>query len=172
VQVQGHHFKVGYDEGGHGGHRRPTTVDGEGGGMVGFDRSKTLQELEKCDWGEPDFDSHLVATCHRLRRIPLNQFTVEDLRIMIGQSIGLPFLLPMAVEHLERNPLSEGDFYPGDVLSAVLRIDESYWGDHPDIRERVRAVVTTAKEMLNSVDRAEAATIREVLAKAPSVLIE
>lgn len=63
----------------------------------GFDRSKTLQELEQSDWGEPEFDSHLVTTCHRLRRVPLDQFTVEDLRIMIGQNIGLPFLVPMAV---------------------------------------------------------------------------
>ncbi len=55
---------------------------------------KSLQELEHSDWGEPTYDSHLVTTIHRLRRVPLRQYTVEDLRIMIGQNIGLQYLIP------------------------------------------------------------------------------
>jgi hypothetical protein len=54
-----------------------------------FNRRKSLQELERDGWGQPDYDSHLVQTCHRLRRVPLADFTTEDLRIMIGQKIGL-----------------------------------------------------------------------------------
>ena len=137
-----------------------------------FDRSKTLQELEMTDWGEPDFDSHLVTTCHRLRRVPLNQFTVEDLRIMIGQSIGLKFLIPIAVEHLEQNPLAEGDFYVGDFLSAVFGIEESYWVEHSEDCQRVRAVVITVKDMLDSLDEFDAETVRNVLAKAPDRLTQ
>ena len=57
--------------------------------MSDFDRSKTLQQLEGSDWGDPTYDSHLVTECHRLRRVPLREFTVEKLRIMIGQQIGL-----------------------------------------------------------------------------------
>jgi hypothetical protein len=38
------------------------------------DASKSLQELEGTDWGEPDYPSHLVKTCHRLRRKPLQEF--------------------------------------------------------------------------------------------------
>ncbi len=51
---------------------------------------KSLQELEQSDWREQTYDSHLVTTVNRLWRVPLRQFSVEDLRIMIGQSIGLP----------------------------------------------------------------------------------
>ena len=54
----------------------------------GFDRTKSLQELERHDLGEPPYGSYLVTTVHRLRRKPLADFTVEDLRIMIGQGIG------------------------------------------------------------------------------------
>jgi hypothetical protein len=32
---------------------------------------KSLQELERADWGEPTYDSYLVTTVHRLRRVPL-----------------------------------------------------------------------------------------------------
>ena len=135
-----------------------------------FDRSKTLQELEGSDWGEPDFDSHLVTTCHRLRRVPLDEFTLEDLRIMICQDIGLTFLVPIAVEHLEHNPLTEGDFYAGDLLNAVLGIEESYWVEHAEIIRRVRAVVTRSKDMLTSLDAIDAEMIRKVLAVAPDRL--
>jgi hypothetical protein len=66
-----------------------------------LDRNRSLQELEGVDWGDPTDQSSLVTTCHRLRRRPLIQFTEEDLRIMIGQNISLPYLIPLAVERLE-----------------------------------------------------------------------
>ena len=50
------------------------------------------------------YDSYLVTTCHELRRKPIGTFSVEDLRIMIGQQIGVPWLLPIAVEVLEEEP--------------------------------------------------------------------
>ena len=43
----------------------------------------TLDELDPPGWGPPEYDSYLVRTCHELRKKPLSQFTVEDLRIMI-----------------------------------------------------------------------------------------
>jgi hypothetical protein len=69
---------------------------------------KTLDELEHSVVKEPPFDSHLVTTCHRLRKKPIDEFTVEELRIMIGQKIGLQHLLPVATAVLEREPLAEG----------------------------------------------------------------
>jgi hypothetical protein len=68
---------------------------------------KTLDELEGVVWGEPTFDSHLVTTCFRLRTKPVDQFTIEDLRIMIRQKIGLHYLIPLAIVELEREPLAE-----------------------------------------------------------------
>ena len=69
--------------------------------------AKSLEELEASDWGEPTYDSYLVTTIHRLRRVPLRQFSVEDLRIMIGQDIGLQYLVPLALEHLRKNLRAE-----------------------------------------------------------------
>jgi hypothetical protein len=51
--------------------------------MSDFDCSKSLQELDGKDWGEPTYDSHPVTECHRLRRVPLRQFTAENLRIIV-----------------------------------------------------------------------------------------
>lgn len=45
-----------------------------------MDTSKSLEELEHEIWGPPEFDSHLVTECHRLRKVPLCELTVENLQ--------------------------------------------------------------------------------------------
>lgn len=89
-------------------------------------RYKSLQNLEKEDWGEPRYSTHLVTRCHELRRIPLNEFTIEDLRIMIGQAIGLAYLVPLALEELRENILVEGNLYPGDLLVNIIKVDSNF----------------------------------------------
>jgi hypothetical protein len=106
-----------------------------------FDRAKVLDELDPPAWGEPKYDSYLVSTCHRLRRKPLEDFSPEDLRIMIGQGVALRFLVPIAIEVLECNPLAQGDFYPGDLLGNVLRAGPLFWGQHPELRRRVESLL-------------------------------
>jgi hypothetical protein len=115
------------------------------------DFDKSLQELEQSDWGEATYDSHLITTIHRLRRVPLRKFTVEDLRIMIGQSIGLPHLVPVALEHLRKDPLAEGDFYPGDLLKSMLTADSTFWREHTEWREEVREIAARTLARLHSL---------------------
>lgn len=90
-------------------------------------KDKTLETLEKSIWKEPEFHSNLVITCHKLRKKQLKNFTIEDLRIMIGQNIGLKFLIPLAFEELQKNILAEGNYYEGDLLSMVLTSEIEYW---------------------------------------------
>ena len=85
----------------------------------------TLEQLEKDVWPEPDYTSHLVTTCHQLRKKRLGEFSVEDLRIMLGQSIGAIHLLPRAIEILLVNPFAEGDLFEGDLLVAIARHPEN-----------------------------------------------
>ncbi len=122
-----------------------------------IDRSKSLQELDGGDWGEPTLDSHLVATCHRLMRKPINEFTVEDLRIMVGQSIGIEFLVPIAIEILEINLFAEGNFYPGDLLETLISVPPpQFWREHSDLARCLDAVLRRAMEnlsLLGEIDR-------------------
>lgn len=111
---------------------------------------KNLSELERDARGVPVFDSHVVTECHRLRFVALKDFTIEDLRLMIGQNIGLDYLVPLALEHLETNPLIEGDFYPGDLLSNVIRVPRSFWIGHSDLRLRLVPIVETALHRIGS----------------------
>ncbi|HTL18790.1 MAG TPA: contact-dependent growth inhibition system immunity protein [Patescibacteria group bacterium] len=131
--------------------------------MREFDRNKSLQQLEGQDWGEPTYDSRLVSECHRLRRVPLRRFSVEDLRVMIGQSIGLPYLVPLALEKLHRKPLAEGDYYAGDLLAAVLRAEPKFWHEHQDLRQDVQQIGGETLNRLRSLGHKKLATFRTTL---------
>ena len=74
--------------------------------------NKTLTELDGIEWGEPNFESYVVINCHRLRRVPLNRFTLEDIRLLVGQSMGLLYLMPMALQCLRKNPSYRRRFLP------------------------------------------------------------
>jgi len=97
---------------------------------------QTLEQLEGTEWREPDYGSSAVINCHRLRRVPLRDFTVEDLRLTIGQRMGLEHLVPLALEQLERDPMVSGDYYEGDLLQNVQRLPANFWEQHPTLRER------------------------------------
>ena len=111
-------------------------------------RDKSLENLEKDYWGEPDIESHLVKTCHQLRKKPLREFAIEDLRIMIGQNIGLKFLVPLALEKLKQDILAEGDYYEGDLLKATLTCEKEFWILEPKLTEQLEAIISDNKELL------------------------
>jgi hypothetical protein len=98
--------------------------------------SRSIEELEGDYWGDPPADAtRLIATAHGLRRRPIGELAVEDLRLLIGQQIGIPILVPIALRILTDNPMAEGHMYEGDLLRAVLRVEEPFWSDHPALAE-------------------------------------
>lgn len=102
----------------------------------------SLEQIEDNEWGEPPADAtRLIRTVHDVRRKPLGNLDAEDYRVLLLQQVGVEVLVPRALTQLERDPLWEGDFYPGDVLSAVLQLPEQYWRTHPDQLARLSGVV-------------------------------
>lgn len=112
-------------------------------------QEKTLENQEKDFWGPPDYDSHLVRTCHQLRKKPLKDFEIEDLRIMIGQNIGLKFLIPLALEKMKNNIFAEGDYYKGDLLKSVLTSEVSFWVNRVDLLDELDKVIQQNMELLD-----------------------
>ena len=94
----------------------------------------------------PDDATHLVATVHRLRRKPIGALTAEDLRVLVNQKEGVDVLVPRALDGLVQEPLLEGDFFPGDVLTAVLRVPASYWSAHPELLAKLDRVITSIED--------------------------
>lgn len=117
------------------------------------DLSQTIEALENSRWGEPPFPSHVVTTCYALRKKPLHDFTVGDLRMMIGQQNNLPLLLPLALEHLRRNLLAEGDYYEGDLLLAVLKVDPEIWQLHPALKTELVICFEAQQQRIDPQDK-------------------
>jgi hypothetical protein len=114
-------------------------------------REKTLRELEGPAWADPDFPSPMVQRIRVLADVPIREFTVEDLRLVIGQRRGLRYLTPIALEHLEADPFMDGDNYRGDLLMALDRPDDAFWQQHPEWHQRLRIVVEQALARLEAV---------------------
>lgn len=49
---------------------------------------------------------------------------------MIGQEIGLEYLIPLAIDVLAIDLFAEGDFFEGDLLKNVLGINTVFWGSN------------------------------------------
>ena len=108
--------------------------------IMTFDRTKTLEELEDGFWQNTEVNSHLVNECHRLRKIPLANLTIENLKVLIGQKIGVNFLIPLVIEFLELNPLSEGEMYKVDLILMVASIDDEFWDKNPELNNRMMRI--------------------------------
>jgi hypothetical protein len=106
-------------------------------------RQKSLESLEKKTWPtlSSDEGSYLIKTCNALRKKQLQYFTTEDLRIMIGQEIGLYFLIPLAIETLTDNLFAEGDMYEGDLLKNVLDLDSKFWDDNKNYWQQLNEII-------------------------------
>ena len=58
------------------------------------------------------------------------ELTNEQIRLLISQKIGIEYLIGIALEKLERNILTECDFYEGDLLVAVSNLPTEFWNEN------------------------------------------
>jgi hypothetical protein len=118
---------------------------------------KSINELEpEVQSHLTEFESSLIATCYKLKNKKLQNYSTEDLRIMVGQHIGLTWLIPLALDKLKVDILAEGDFYEGDLLVSVLKTSPSYWLNHS---LELATFITLLEENLTSIAISDAPKI-------------
>lgn len=93
---------------------------------------KTIKQLTRLDISSDSLDSGLIKKIEKYINQPLKSLDTEALRLLIGQNIGLDFLIPLAIEKLKNNILAEGDLYQGDLLKNVFDSDKGFWIKHKD----------------------------------------
>ena len=103
------------------------------------DITKSIEQLEKSIWPDTTFPTRLVERCHHYRRIPIKDLSIEQLRTLIGQNIGLPYIIPLALDILTENMLAEGGLYEGDLLNAVLTSDKTFWDTNKSLSQSFKA---------------------------------
>jgi hypothetical protein len=85
----------------------------------------------------PSSGSHVTSELHRLGDLPVAELTIEDLRLLAAQETRLDEVVPVALARLQPQPLAHGDFYPGDLLVALLRLSSQFWEGRRDWRRRL-----------------------------------
>lgn len=112
-------------------------------------QKSTIEDIEQ-DFGgqQPENTSNLVSTIHQLRQKNLNEFTVEDMRIAIGQNVGLPILLPIAFDFLGEDICSEGDNHPADLLLSVLNVSHAFWESHIELQKLLKQLCSERLEII------------------------
>lgn len=131
---------------------------------------RSIESIEKDRWEEPGPGASGIALrCHKLRQKNIEDLTVSDIRLLIGQDIGLHFLIPIALKLLEKDPLVESDHYRGDLLAAVLRADPGYFARNAAERSILSRVMNSTKLEINSLDHIDFDTTYEALNEAEQV---
>jgi hypothetical protein len=96
----------------------------------------------------------------------LSELSVSDLRVLIGQDIGLDFLMPLALDVVEREPLIKAEHYRGDLLAVVLRAAPQFYQKNPKMKARVDTVLASLPSALEKLDFIEFDTSSEALEEA------
>jgi hypothetical protein len=76
----------------------------------------------------------------------------DHLRATIGLGIGLPDLIPKALDRLAADPFLEAEYFPGDLLMTVCRVDDAFWHHMPDLRRRAVIILDAALERAQELD--------------------
>jgi hypothetical protein len=106
----------------------------------------------------------LVVRCYALRRTPVGELTTEEMRLLLGQDVGVRCILPRVVEVLEADLMVAGDLFPGDILLAALRARDEHWATRPTLRATMEELLRSAVPPV--AERAPPGAIRRDLATA------
>lgn len=90
-----------------------------------MNKAFSIEEYENDYWKDIDYPTALVKRVYEIRKKPLVDLTESDLRIAVIQNVGLELVVPLVLETLKKDILIEADYYPGDLLLALLELDKS-----------------------------------------------
>jgi hypothetical protein len=113
-----------------------------------FDRSKSLTELKRERFRNPQWDFDPFPTGFHLRRIAVGSLTPVELWILIRQGIRLDYVVGLALEVLEEEPLLRCAHADGDLFSSVLLADALVWARNPEFAERALRLWRVAAALL------------------------
>ncbi|MDR7219973.1 contact-dependent growth inhibition system immunity protein [Aminobacter aminovorans] len=106
-----------------------------------LDEDRTLRVLLAWPASKEPAPTPLVERCEIALDTRLRDFSKEQIRLLIGQEIGLEYLVPKALAILTEDPMIGVTHYPGDLLSACLRVNKDFWALEPRLRHQLLAQV-------------------------------
>jgi hypothetical protein len=94
--------------------------------------------------------------------LPLKDLKWPDIRLLIGQDIGLEYLMPWAIDALAKRPLYSAELYEGDLLCACLRVDRGYWVKNISQWQKLNEILQSLDSAMKSVNEAREGFEHEV----------
>lgn len=124
---------------------------------------KNLSVLESIDWGIlPENMSSIVKRCYELRRVKLRDLSPDDIRFLIGQEIGLDYLIPMAIKILEKTPYIETLYFSGDLMKNVLQVKPIYWNKKKNQKDEIKCIIDKHINSFVEIDNLEEGSKEEL----------
>jgi len=112
---------------------------------------KSLEDLEHSKLSDlKEYPTNLIKRCHEYRKIPINRLTPEQLRTLIGQNIGLKYLIPITIELLSKDILTEGDLYLGDLLERTTKIEDTFWTENLVLKKQLSELIDLNSEKIRN----------------------
>ncbi|MFI9507128.1 contact-dependent growth inhibition system immunity protein [Nocardia sp. NPDC052566] len=125
-----------------------------------IDKAKSVEQLEGVCWTEPaKFATSMVEAVYLLRKRPVGELAPHELARLISQNIGLPWLIPIALDYLRETAPSEaaGGFYDDDLLGAVITRNKAWWVTMPEyvthLKETVEMLTDIGQYLKDDIDQ-------------------
>lgn len=115
--------------------------------MAEVDVRRSLTQL----WAEAGEDLEMAAeeVPEHLLTKPLRRLSAAELTHLIEHQVGLQYLVPLAVEKLEGEPLLQAQHYPGDLLVALMEARTAFWVERHDLWLEVIGLLEQAVTRIN-----------------------
>jgi len=114
-------------------------------GQGDTDFSLSLEELTGFKLGDPEeAPTSMVAAIIESWKKPLDKLSDEEIGRVVVQNTGYPYLLDVLWPKLNADPLFDGGYYPGDVLSNLIRAETDIWVDRSSYKAELASLYRRA----------------------------
>ena len=115
-----------------------------------LNHNMSIEQLENKIYPVVTDSTRLVLKITSLRKKPIADFSIEDMRICINQNESLVYLIPLAINQLTKDILAEGDFYEGDLLMAVIKSEKAFWAENKKLWQDIISLCEKSKNVIES----------------------
>jgi len=117
--------------------------------------SKSLASIEgkwTSEIPREDYSSSIQLRTYRLYHEALVNYSLDDIRFMIGQQMGLSYLVPMALGNLSIDIMIEASYYEGDLLQSILILPDGFWIKHMNLLKTTCNILYVQKSKVEKLD--------------------
>ena len=118
-----------------------------------IDDPRSLNELMKLEPSPPPYVTPMVEQIEIAYATPLKNLSVDQVRLLVGQQIGLEFVMPRALYELSKNPLVDASYYQGDLLNACLSVDREFWMEHEGHWYDLNTIFEALRETMKDIEK-------------------